>query len=127
MSNQSKFDQIFDAVAGGQQTNLIKRFGTVLSPYITAAVEAAAPYIVAVLLDTPIQREGLGKGIGNGKTNLRAFLAWNDDHVARTFSVAGEAATPGEVGAEVRKGLESVTVAELPAVSKVESVGEVKA
>jgi hypothetical protein len=127
MSNQTKFDQIHEVTAGGQQTNFFKRAGTVLAPYIEAAIQRSAGFIVNALLDAPIQRQGLGKGIGNGVTNLRAFLAWNDDHVARTFNVAGEAATPEEVAAAVREGLESVTVASAPEPAQVEEVHEVKA
>ena len=126
-TNVEKLTQVHEVTAGGQQTNFLKRAGTVLTPYIQAAVEAAAPFIVKTLLDTPIERGGLGAGIGNGKTSLRSMLAWNDDHVARTFNVAGEAATPEEVRAEVRKGLESITIEALPQPKSVDTVGEVKA
>ena len=52
-------------------------------------------------LNTQIQRQGDGAGIGDGKTTLGGLVAWNDSHVIGT--IAAVAAGAAQSGATVEQ------------------------
>lgn len=124
-TNQTKLDQIHDVTAGGQQTNFIKRMGTVLTPYVEGAVQRCAGFIADTILDTPIQRGGLAKDMG--KTSLRSEIAYMTDNTIQVLNAANANANPDEVLAAVKKALEGQTLQAVPTALTAEEVQEVKA
>jgi hypothetical protein len=75
------------------------------------------PADVAMILDTPIQRQGGGQ---TGTTTLRSVLAWSDAHIVDTLNVI-KSQPPAQVDV---KALAAAIVAALPAAQAQEVVNE---
>lgn len=69
-------------------------------------------------LNTPIQRGGAGAGIGDGRTSLAAFVAWDDDHTIQLL--AATAADAAQGGASVEQIIAAVKLALAESVIKVD-------